>query len=469
MCLIKLSISHRNTRQAYSLNKEVSYILQAIILLEYAWSHSKSNFQLSLLLVRLYTFLGCGSQAMKAFQHLALKQIQLDTLSYILLDRISSLHPLPFTSSPDGSSENLSPLQYLQKQQKVYRKARVHVIQNRWKAFENGSYNSIFQFQEFSEHITRTLSAGTSVIESRKISRILQAKVPDEPGYDILPQNPEKLAFPDTNDYASFPNFEASSSQPFEKLSRFAPVSSINRCQANLIVEKLISIIDPTPNFDSQDNTDLTTYSDEPHSILAAALKTESAETGDPWLTSTERLALEAYLSLSNIIVEACDSKQASPSLDEHNISLCEKLDKLVVLVKGNESSHLPFGDALHTLYTFHELGSVIVKAAKYISQPTNRAAKSQIAANPKLAEQAKKLMQAVADISKLIKSGLDESGWIDRVLESVLGEESTEGTDLVVEKLKKVVNENFLEEWAGGVVESWRDAVTGLSYLKVH
>jgi len=186
MCLIKLSISHRNPRQVYSLNKEVSYILQAIVLLEYAWSHSKSNFQLSLLLVRLYAFLGCGSQAMKAFEHLALKQIQLDTLSYVLLDRISSLHPLPFTSSPDGSSENPSPLQYLQKQQKVYQKARVHVIQNRWKAFENGSYNSIFQFQEFSEHITRTLSAGTSVIESRKISRILQANVPDEAGYDIL-------------------------------------------------------------------------------------------------------------------------------------------------------------------------------------------------------------------------------------------------------------------------------------------
>lgn len=77
------------------------------------------------------------------------------------------------------------------------------------------------------------------------------------------------------------------------------------------------------------------------------------------------------------------------------------------------------------------------------------------------MAESAKSVMEAVVQKSKEIKSGMDESGWIDRVLESIEVGDSGE-------QLRSLAGENFMEEWAGCMVEGWRDSVTGLGLLKV-
>lgn len=220
MCLIKLSLINENSIQSID-DIKTSYILQATVILEYAWSHSKSNFQISLLLVRLYSMLGAGSLAMRAFQRLGAKQIQLDTLSYTLYDRISSLHPHPFGNNIHGVSQFPSPLEHFEKQQNFYRKTSDHVNRNRWTSLEHGSYNSIFQMNEFDDKINNSMSAIMSVVESRKIARLLQpdARLPSSSeGYDIFNERFSKAVFSDTNDYESAPNFEASKEEPFGKL-----------------------------------------------------------------------------------------------------------------------------------------------------------------------------------------------------------------------------------------------------------
>lgn len=181
MCLMKLSISGSDDVDAEEplKGKQIAYALQAAVLLEYGWSQSKSNSDFSLMLVRTYSLLGCGQQAMKAYLHLGLKQIQLETLGYSLLDRISSLHPHAFPSAPDDSSENLSPLQHLKNQRKMYRNCRYQVSNNAWTAFEHGSYNTIFEFREFSDLVSMSVSAVASVVETIKISRLLKQNVPD--------------------------------------------------------------------------------------------------------------------------------------------------------------------------------------------------------------------------------------------------------------------------------------------------
>lgn len=188
MCLIKLSFIEEDSIESID-DTGTSYILQATVLLEHAWSHSKSNFQISLLLVRLYSILGAGSLAMRAFQRLGVKQIQLDTLSYTLFDRISSLHPHPFTNDIHGSSQFPSPVEHLEKQQRLYKKTRDHVSKNRWISLEHGSYNSIFQIEEFDEKINNSMSAVMSVVEQRKIVRLIQPGVPlsaSSIGHDIF-------------------------------------------------------------------------------------------------------------------------------------------------------------------------------------------------------------------------------------------------------------------------------------------
>jgi N-terminal acetyltransferase B complex non-catalytic subunit len=189
MCLVKLSLVDGEKVAEPLKSTRTKYALQATVLLECAWSHSKHNFQISLLLVRLYSYLGCGSLAMRAYHRLALKQIQLDTLSYTLFDRLSSLHPHASSQSTEVSSKQRTPLEQLQKQQKLYRSSREQIKKNSWLSFKHGSYNSIFEMREVSEMLSHSMSAAMSVIESRKISRLTEPGTPlteISNGFDLL-------------------------------------------------------------------------------------------------------------------------------------------------------------------------------------------------------------------------------------------------------------------------------------------
>jgi N-terminal acetyltransferase B complex non-catalytic subunit len=250
MCLVKLFFMGDNATEDSLKSVKTSHLLQAAILLEYATSRSKHNFQISLLLIRLYSYLGCGSLAMRAFWRLSVKQIQLDTLSYTLFDRISSLHPHAFGHSPDGSSEFRTPTEHFQKQQKLYRSAREQVSKNIAVAFKYDNYNSIFEIKEVSETLSKSMSAVMSVVEQRRVSRILQPEIPPttvSSGYDVLRKskpinyyfheakcavapNPEdlKTRYSDTYDYETFPNFESTQGPRFEVLTRFAPGPSVS-------------------------------------------------------------------------------------------------------------------------------------------------------------------------------------------------------------------------------------------------
>ncbi|QSZ28628.1 hypothetical protein DSL72_003127 [Monilinia vaccinii-corymbosi] len=466
MCLMKLSISGSSDADGALKHRQVAYALQAAVFLEYGWSLSKSNSDFSLMLLRLYSSLGCGQQAMKAYLHLGLKQIQLDTLGYSLLDRISSLHPHAFPSASDGSSENLSPVDHLKNQRKMYRSCRYQVSNNTWKAFEHGSYNTIFQFQEFSGIISNTISAVSSAVETAKISRLLKQNAPSDV-FDILPKNPEMLeTFSDSNDYISFPDYESTLGLGLEKLTRFVPGPSNNRSRVNLLAEKLIILITPDSttaplNLPSFRET-LLRISTE----LQKQVELIKATPEGSFLTQSETSALEAYTDLASIIVKSCDPAASSTadfqsSLETSNKSLRAKLEEHLSFVKEARDTARARWNTLHTLYTAYDLASNIIQATKFLMQKDVKAHKSQIEQNKVLTESARQILGAVVEKSKDIKNGLDESGWIDRILESMeVGESGKQVRDLV--------GENFVEEWAGFVVEGWRESVTGLGLLKV-
>ena len=119
--------------------------------------------------------------------------------------------------------------------------------------------------------------------------------------------------------------------------------------------------------------------------------------------------------------------------------------------------------EVLRSLYTAYDIGTNVVKLNAYLIET-----KSDIKLQESL-DLAEKLVKAVIAKATMVKQSLDEGGWIDKVLNSVF-----QG-DLDVEKdnpsipgtLKSVVDENFMEEWAGQVVDSWKDSVKGFAYFK--
>lgn len=88
-------------------------IFRAIVILEALVAQSRCNYDALLILVRLYTIAGMGSLAMHYYAQLSIKNVQNATISWILLTRISTIHPLnPY---PVGNEPPFDLLEHLTK------------------------------------------------------------------------------------------------------------------------------------------------------------------------------------------------------------------------------------------------------------------------------------------------------------------------------------------------------------------
>lgn len=193
MCLIKISGARpllRSESESIPRKTFTQRLLQAIAILEYGASRSKPNPQFSMLLVRLYSEIGAGSLAVRAYHRLGVKQIQGDTLSYLLIDRISSLHPHPVSNQADDPSIEIGELSsYIQKCQGFYRRWRFHVSRNVFSSFESGSYNSVVQLLDASEVLSHSVAAAMMVVELRRMTRLTSPDTKIDKttqGFDIL-------------------------------------------------------------------------------------------------------------------------------------------------------------------------------------------------------------------------------------------------------------------------------------------
>ncbi|KAJ5032454.1 uncharacterized protein L3040_009058 [Drepanopeziza brunnea f. sp. 'multigermtubi'] len=466
--LIRIALVSSDTGSEPLKTTRSSYLLQATVLLEKAWTHSKSNFQISLVLVRLYIYLGCGSLAMRSFQRLALKQVQLDTLSYILFDRISSFHPHPFTHYPDGMAKSITPIEQLRKHQKLYKSAQEHVVKNVSLSFKHNSYNSIFEIKEVEETLSKSLARVMSVIESRKVARLMEPKTSlteISQRFDILVPSTEEPAtlFADTNDYSTFPNYESASGPSFEELSRFVPAPSNTRYRLALATSKLALITSPSTS--SGEAALLQQW-------LKQYLATPTPKMGAKDLTVAETLAQASYDALAHVLHTAYDKElnvepDVKGRLDGWNSDLVQALEKQLKFVHEMEGVAPPLQSTLHALYTSHEVGTAALSFSAFISrQGKNIVYEKQAEASQLVKEVAEKLLAAVEEKCRGVKRAVDEGGWIDRVLECVVPDEGGVSKD-VVKELKGLVDENFMEAWAGEVVESWKDSVVGLALLK--
>ena len=176
-CLAKLSLKKNSVPSSEPIeNPAVYHLLQAAVLLEYAFSHSKANSQISLMLTRIYYCLGCGSLALRAYQRLGVKQIQNATLSHYMFDGIATFHPHPFT--PEDSSPTRSVIDELRNQQRIYKNAPKQISNKIWSSFEHNNYNTIFELDEVKDALAYNVSAVMSAIESRRISRLVQPGTP---------------------------------------------------------------------------------------------------------------------------------------------------------------------------------------------------------------------------------------------------------------------------------------------------
>lgn len=292
----------------------------------------------------------------------------------------------------------------------------------------------------------------------------------------------------DNNDYESFPNFESTQAPRFEQLSSFIPGPSVcifkhdpsftdmtqsSRYRENLLAEKVMLIVDPSPELSGE--KDMLQQSLQRH--LESQKQSLDPKVGAKLMTRPEQLAAHAYHAMGVILIESCDQElwtegDFKSRLENLGLELCSRLREQAEVIASLQYAVPAFQSTLNAIYTAYEIGRTALYFCKYLAGKGKAVHRSQAEANNKITEAAEKLVQEVIQKSTFIKKGIDEGGWIDKVLESVFPESQAGGdhgsSASLMAAVREVPDEVFMEEWAGEVVESWKDSIAGFSYIKM-
>lgn len=197
--------------------------------------------------------------------------------------------------------------------------------------------------------------------------------------------------------------------------------------------------------------------------------------------TKSEFSTVQAFNTIAEIIHDTSDpSLWSEPNhtetIDILHDKLCEVLNNELVSTTTRQKSGPAFEETLNSLYTTYELGRTVSNFTIYFSRTHKSVKTSQTPGLKKVKATSDKLMKEVIERASEVKKSLDEGGWIDKVLECVMGDGLDEEVEVghdgefdgITSALKTLVDEYFVEEWAGQVVQSWNDSVEGFSYFKL-
>ncbi|KAI7906285.1 N-acetyltransferase B complex non catalytic subunit-domain-containing protein [Cokeromyces recurvatus] len=144
----------------YHQYKESSYLIQAISLLELALTKSIYNFQIKLILVRMYTLLGVYQRPFEIYRTMEIKQIQFDTMIHYFTDRFACLGC--FDQLEDMLHESLL----------IYKSNEVETPEMLVKAYQYGTFSKIQEFIEFRRRLDTSLQHAITQIELIRLNYI---------------------------------------------------------------------------------------------------------------------------------------------------------------------------------------------------------------------------------------------------------------------------------------------------------
>lgn len=187
------------------------------------------------------------------------------------------------------------------------------------------------------------------------------------------------------------------------------------------------------------------------------------------YFTESETNYTKTVDSLACILLFALENNTDVKLWNLHTTQIYEILEKQTQLIDRIEGSEPAFQSTLHLLYTSYDLVTLVDTVVVYMWKiPCASEMKQNL--DHSIDSAKKRLRERILSKSSIIKKALDESGWMDRVLDCLAldcDSERVADQDSTVSILTEVVGENFMEDWAGHVVESWKDSVIGFSYFK--
>jgi N-terminal acetyltransferase B complex non-catalytic subunit len=146
-------------------------LIRSAAILEHLCQNSPHNYQILLLLVRVYCLLGAGSIAMKTFSKLSVKQIQNETVAHNLYTRLATIHPL---GAPPIEAEfkDFIPEVALSQAISFYDNADRTTTRQRTTGLNLGSYVNVEGTIELQESLRNSICKRMWALEARRIDRL---------------------------------------------------------------------------------------------------------------------------------------------------------------------------------------------------------------------------------------------------------------------------------------------------------
>lgn len=145
----------QNLYHLYEDSGDASYLYRAALMLEKATSASKHNAQLRLLAVKIYILLGAAKEAWKHWEACDVKQIQLDSIGYIMADHLVYLGDWVNTETMFSHSAFF------------FKNTNLEFSEWVVNAYRYGSFGKIIEFQKFQDRIKRSMQSSIIQLETQ--------------------------------------------------------------------------------------------------------------------------------------------------------------------------------------------------------------------------------------------------------------------------------------------------------------
>ncbi|KAH8693616.1 putative cytoskeleton organization protein [Talaromyces proteolyticus] len=462
MSLVHASNHWQRTEEQKSPSSE---LIRAAALLEFLLQDSPHNYQILLLLVRVYLLLGAGSIAMKTFGKLSVKQIQNETVAHNLYTRIATIHP--HGAPPiEADYKDFIPEAALSQAISFYGSVDRTTTKQRNAGLNLGSYVNVEGTIELQRRLKQSVCKFMWAFEGRRIERLAGGNRVNR-YHDIVSEIPELL---DQRAFDAFMNCEPLGKPTFEEKVRLGPLPKKSWIRSTQTIDRVFTTINQL-QLQKPVKTDITLP--ELEEIALSDLDDMT-------------LAEKRHASIHNVLLKVALLLSDSKSVSGHDI------DKVLIqaeqwLLKtlqsiSNESTladitiSIPSEKPQVPSWQFFHSSFLILETSKALSgilsvAKSKKAPKAGAKPSKEVVERLTKLVnqveEAVKSNTRTLRSNVMGSGVLGVLTDLIFQRHPQKESSELNKDLEETLDASAVEIFCGELMESWEEALGGILFLK--
>ena len=150
--------------------REPHFLLEAAYLAMVILQHDAHIYEARMILVYLYVRLGLGSEAMRYYESLRIKEVQLDTVGHALFTHLASIHPHECSI---GSDEMFRPIKRAGDALRAYHRFESKLAATEASVLSHGQTGMIFDLHDLRHRLRQSITRRIFAVERRRMERLV--------------------------------------------------------------------------------------------------------------------------------------------------------------------------------------------------------------------------------------------------------------------------------------------------------